>query len=190
MGWKIPTWPQFAALLSSCLLDRSAQLLVLVLDSGPWLIMGNWLVVLILHSLLCKSKVLWICSKDALSAILDLNFCDKLIRCIVFFCALLRNIRSICHSLVFTWIKAHVFWELGWDGKFLKNLNKIDLEYFSSEMAHFVKISVFFKIGYLFEVNLSRFSLEQNYGCSCRQAFIHYCGLHQVCERTVKLQLV
>ena len=23
------------------------------------------------------------------------------------------------------------------------------------------------------------FSLEQNSGCICRQAFIHYCGLHQ-----------
>ena len=34
------------------------------------------------------------------------------------------------------------------------------------------------------------FSLEQNSGCSCRQAFIHYCGLHQVWGRTEKLHLI
>ena len=28
--------------------------------------------------------------------------------------------------------------------------------------------------------NISSFYLEQNSGCSCRQAFIHYCGLYQV----------
>ena len=33
-------------------------------------------------------------------------------------------------------------------------------------------------------------SLEQNSGCICRQAFIHYCGLHQVWGRTEKLCLV
>ena len=32
----------------------------------------------------------------------------------------------------------------------------------------------------------SSFSLEQNCGCSCRQAFIHYCGLHQVYGKTKK----
>ena len=37
---------------------------------------------------------------------------------------------------------------------------------------------------------LSSFSLEQNSGCSCRQAFIHYCGLHQVWARTEKLCLI
>ena len=32
----------------------------------------------------------------------------------------------------------------------------------------------------VYEVKLSRFSLEQNSGCRCRQAFIHHCGHHQV----------
>ena len=36
----------------------------------------------------------------------------------------------------------------------------------------------------------SGFSLEQNSGCLCRQAFIHYCGLHQVWGRTEKLCLI
>ena len=39
------------------------------------------------------------------------------------------------------------------------------------------------------EVNNS-FSLEQNSGCSCRQAFIHYCGLHQVWRGTEKLHFI
>ena len=38
------------------------------------------------------------------------------------------------------------------------------------------------------EVIISRFSQEQNSGCSCRRAFIHYFGLHQVSGRTEKLQ--
>ena len=37
---------------------------------------------------------------------------------------------------------------------------------------------------------ISSFSLEQNSGCSCRQAFIHYCGLHQVWGITEKLHLI
>ena len=32
---------------------------------------------------------------------------------------------------------------------------------------------------------MSSFSLEQSSGCSCRQAFIHYCGLHQLMKSTV-----
>ena len=36
----------------------------------------------------------------------------------------------------------------------------------------------------------SSFSLEQNSGCSCRQAFIHYCGPHQVWGRTEELHLI
>ena len=40
------------------------------------------------------------------------------------------------------------------------------------------------------QVRISRFSPEQNSGCSCRQAFIHYCELHQVWGRTKKLQLI
>ena len=34
--------------------------------------------------------------------------------------------------------------------------------------------------GKLTKSKLSRFSPEQNSGCSCRQAFIHYCVFHQV----------
>ena len=37
---------------------------------------------------------------------------------------------------------------------------------------------------------ISSFPLEQNSGCSCRQAFIHYCGLHQVWGITEKLHLI
>ena len=39
------------------------------------------------------------------------------------------------------------------------------------------------------EVKISRLSLEQNSSFSCRQAFIHYHGLHQVWRRTEKLQI-
>ena len=34
--------------------------------------------------------------------------------------------------------------------------------------------------------DINSFSLEQNSSCSCRQVFIHYCGLHQVWGRTEK----
>ena len=45
--------------------------------------------------------------------------------------------------------------------------------------ALFLNLCRFLILLYL-EVKISRFSHKQNSGCGCRQAFIHYCQLHQV----------
>ena len=74
---------------------------------------------------------------------------------------------------------------IGWD-QTSWNINQRNV---TSSKLSFIAL-IIFDVGFSFCCLLKQwnsFSLEQNSGCICRQAFIHYCGLNQVWGRTEKL---